>query len=103
DPADEHDWDIDLFVDRSGEESRGHFVVTREWGKSNKQIAVPPGWDGYEQTEKQFKDAEKIRLLYVAATRAKRMLVVGFRRTKKGVQGAWRELAGRVRDGLQMP
>jgi ATP-dependent helicase/nuclease subunit A len=103
DPADEYDFPIDLYVDRSGEESRGHFVVRREWGKGTKDIAVPPGWDGYKQIEEQFKAAEKMRLLYVAATRAKRMLVVGFRRTAKGVRGAWRELAGRVRDGLQLP
>src|SRR5207237_503894 len=102
-PADEYGFPIELYVDRSGEESRGHFVVRREWGKGTKDIAVPPGWDGYEQIEEQFKAAEKMRLLYVAATRAKRMLVVGFRRTTKGVRGAWRELAGRVRDGLQLP
>lgn len=66
-------------------------------------LAAPPGWDGYEQTEKEFKRAEKLRLLYVAATRAKRMLIVGFRQTAKGVKGAWRELAGRVRERLPMP
>src|SRR6202035_915847 len=35
--------------------------------------------------------------------RAKTMLVVGFRSTARGIKGAWRELAGRVRDRLQMP
>lgn len=104
DPADEHDFDIDLFVDRRDEESRGHFVVTRAWGPHGKKLlGVPPGWDGYEQTEEEFKRAEKMRLLYVAATRAKRMLIVGFRTTAKGIRGAWRELAGRVRDRLPMP
>jgi ATP-dependent exoDNAse (exonuclease V) beta subunit len=103
DPADEHDFDIDLFVDRSSEESRGHFVVTKQWGQGKKVLAAPPGWDGYEQTEKDFKRAEKMRLLYVAATRAKRMLIVGYRTTAKGIKGAWRELANRVHDRLPMP
>jgi ATP-dependent helicase/nuclease subunit A len=104
DPADEHDFDTDLFVDRRGEESQGHFVVTRPWGKGKpKALAVPPGWDDFEQTEKSFKRAEKMRLLYVAATRAKRILVVGYRQTARGVKGAWRELAGRIRERLQMP
>jgi ATP-dependent helicase/nuclease subunit A len=103
DPADEYDFETDLFVDRSGEESRGHFVVMKEWGRGKKVLAAPPGWDGYEQTEKDFKAAEKMRLLYVAATRAKRMLIVGYRQTKKGSSGAWRELANRVRERLPMP
>jgi ATP-dependent helicase/nuclease subunit A len=103
DPADERPFDINLYVDRSGQESRGHFVVTRAWGKGKKVLGAPPGWEGYEQTEKEFKRAEKMRLLYVAATRAKRMLIVGYRQTAKGIKGAWGELAGRVRERLQMP
>ena len=103
DPADERDFDTDLFVDRRGEESQGHFVVTRAWGKGKKELAVPPGWDDYEETEKSFKRAEKLRLLYVAATRARRMLVIGYRQTARGVKGAWRDLAGRIRERLQMP
>jgi ATP-dependent helicase/nuclease subunit A len=129
DPADERPFDIDLFVDRSAApaprhpaprhpersegpqdaqdeaipEARGHFVVTRAWGKGKKVLAAPPGWEGYERTEKEFKRAEKMRLLYVAATPAKRMLIVGYRQTAKGTKGAWSELAGRVREQLQMP
>jgi ATP-dependent exoDNAse (exonuclease V) beta subunit (contains helicase and exonuclease domains) len=102
DPADEHDFDADLYVDRRGDESRGHFVVTRAWGRGTKVLAAPPGWDGYEQAENEFKRAEKMRLLYVAATRAKRMLIAGYR-TAKVVKGAWRELAGRVVARLSMP
>lgn len=94
DPSDAHEWEIDLFVDRSGEESRGHFVVMN--GK--KKIALPVGWDGYEQTESEFKRAERIRLLYVAATRAMRMLVVGFHTSKGAAKGAWKDLASRMRE-----
>ena len=39
-------------------------------------IAEPPGWEEDEALEQQFNEAEEIRLLYVAATRARDMLVV---------------------------
>jgi ATP-dependent helicase/nuclease subunit A len=100
DPADEHDFDIELFVDRTGEESRGHFAVTREFGRGRKDIGLPVGWEAHKRTEKAFKQAEKMRLLYVAATRAKEMLVVGFRTSSGKVKGAWRELASRITQRL---
>ncbi|MEO8033686.1 MAG: UvrD-helicase domain-containing protein, partial [Acidobacteriota bacterium] len=100
DPSDEYDFPIDLHVDRSGDDSRAHVLFTKKWGKGTKEIAVPAGWDAYKAAEAAFKSAEKKRLLYVAATRARNVLVVGFRRGKNGVSGAWRELAGRVRETL---
>jgi ATP-dependent helicase/nuclease subunit A len=103
DPAKEYDFDVELFVDRSGEESRGHFVVSREWGRGKKVLASPAGWDAYQRTEHEYKRAEKLRLLYVAATRARRMLVVGCSQSAKGIRGAWRELATRVTGRLEMP
>ena len=98
DPADPHDFDIDLYVDRSGEESRGHFKLLKKWGRNTKPIGVPPGWSDLEAIEKRFREAERRRLLYVAATRARQMLVIGYRNAKNGVSGAWKELASRVRD-----
>ena len=97
DPTDEYDFEIDLFVDRRGEESIGHLALSREWGRGRKDIALPPKWDELQALEKQFKDAEKKRLLYVAATRAQRMLVVGYRMASGRIKGAWRDLASRVR------
>ena len=104
DPADEYDFDVDLFVDRSGEESRGHFALMRQWGaRGKKAIALPAGWEQHQRTEDEFNRAEKMRQLYVAATRAKEMLVVGFRDSGGKIKGAWRELASRVRDRLPLP
>jgi ATP-dependent helicase/nuclease subunit A len=99
DPADEFDFPVDLFVDRRGEESVGYLAVTRAWGGyGRKFLGQPPGWDQFNTIENSFKRAEKMRLLYVAATRAKNMLVVGFRTTRRGPGGAWRDLASRIRD-----
>ena len=104
DPTDVYDRAIELHVDRSGDQSRGHFIITKKWGQGKKVLATPPGWEDYEQEEKQFQSAEKLRLLYVAATRAQRMLIVGYRQTDKGIiKGPWRELASRASDPLPMP
>ena len=98
DPTDPHEFAVDLYVDRSGEESRGHFKLSKKWGKGSRDVGFPRGWNALEVIEKQFREAERRRQLYVAATRAQRMLVVGFRTAKNGVAGAWRELASRVRE-----
>ena len=96
DPSTEFDFPIDLFVDRTGEESRAHFMLSRKFGQGLKTIAQPVGWDDYEEREGLFKRAEKMRLLYVASTRAMEMLVVGFRHQTGKVKGAWRDLAERI-------
>ncbi|HVT05290.1 MAG TPA: UvrD-helicase domain-containing protein [Thermoanaerobaculia bacterium] len=103
DPADEYDHPVDLFVDRSSDESHGYFVLSKEWDRGSKPIAQPPDWDRHVQTETAFKAAEKNRLLYVAATRAKHLLIVGFRKDASGVAGAWRELAVRAKQVLFSP
>jgi ATP-dependent exoDNAse (exonuclease V) beta subunit len=129
DPTDPYERAVEFHVDRrdddragdhgTSDEARGYFVVTRPWGRGTKVLGAPPGWKnaphgwkaseqeavwtGYEERENEFQRAERQRLLYVAATRAKEMLVVGFRRARKGVSGPWRELAGRLVDPLPMP
>jgi ATP-dependent helicase/nuclease subunit A len=114
DPTDPYERDVEFHVDRrdrdeaddhgTTDDARGYFVVTRPWGKnSTKVLGAPANWKDYEQEERKFSDAERQRLVYVAATRAKEMLVVGFRQARKGISGPWRELAGRLVDPLPMP
>ncbi len=103
DPSDEFDHPVDLFVDRSGDESRGYFALSKQWGQGTKPLAQPPEWDGHVRTETAFKDAEKKRLLYVAATRAKHLLIIGYRINAGRLRGAWRELAGRASQPLFAP
>ena len=45
------------------------------WGSQT--IAEPLDWDRHEQEEKRYLEAERLRLLYVAGTRAEDLLVVG--------------------------
>ncbi|HEY6066816.1 MAG TPA: UvrD-helicase domain-containing protein, partial [Thermoanaerobaculia bacterium] len=77
DPNREKDWDIDQSIDRSGDAALAYFrIVEKGKGWSRRVLAQPVGWEERERIEKSFEDAERDRLLYVAATRAKSMLVV---------------------------
>ena len=53
--------------------------------------ATPPDWDSRRAEEAAFEEAEKTRLLYVAATRARDTLVVSLREDKPEA-GAWAPL-----------
>lgn len=98
DPSNGFDFPVNLFVDRTGEESRGHFLVSRKRGQGPPTtIAQPVGWEAFEATEREFRRAEKMRLLYVASTRAMEMLVVGYRTQAGRIRGAWSDLAERIR------
>lgn len=63
-------------VDRGEDGSRGYFLVTRAVGQATKRVAQPPDWEAKSETEQRYLDAERARLLYVAATRARQYLVV---------------------------
>jgi len=89
DPADPYDHPVESFIDRSGEGSDAYFALFKKKGWEKKVIAMPAGWDELESIEKLFKDAERKRLLYVAATRAKNMLVVGIHSKPRTIEGAW--------------
>ena len=77
DPNREKDWDPDQSIDRSVEPARAYFRIV-EKGKNfaRRVVAQPVGWAEREATESAFEAAERDRLLYVAATRAKSILVV---------------------------
>ncbi len=90
DPAESFEHEPDIFVDRSGEVSRG-YVAIRE---RKRDIALPENWDALAAEESAFQRAEHNRLLYVAATRAKSILVAGVRIKQGQRRGVWSVLAG---------
>jgi ATP-dependent helicase/nuclease subunit A len=69
---------VDIRVVRDGAAARGYLRIQEESAnkRSRRVIAEPAGWAALEQEERAYLDAEGDRLLYVAATRAKDMLVV---------------------------
>ncbi len=65
-------------VDRSAGEAEGYLVISKvkdDYGNIE-YLALPPDWDSKGAEEEIYRDAEYIRLLYVAATRAKNVLVI---------------------------
>ena len=67
----------DIRVVHEGARARGYFRITRQrgdWGVT--LLAEPEGWDAHEAAELEYVRAEETRLLYVAATRARDLLVV---------------------------
>jgi ATP-dependent helicase/nuclease subunit A len=76
-------------VERHGDRARGWFSIEKDGeGYGNKVIAQPAGWDGKVAEELLYLDAEEARLRYVAATRARELLVVG-RWAKPGTGRPW--------------
>jgi len=96
-PADEAEFPPTFHVYRSeGSAATGAIVLEDDAGTV---IAQPPRWDEMSAREERFQHAERDRLLYVAATRAKNELVVGQceRMLKDRVvpdSSRWRPLAG---------
>ncbi|MCR4295643.1 MAG: PD-(D/E)XK nuclease family protein, partial [Elusimicrobia bacterium] len=79
---------------RDGDGATGWFLVEEEkhradGGKYYVKVAEPTDWDDHAAKERPFDQAEETRLLYVAATRAAEMLVVG---RGTGTKGPWKAL-----------
>jgi ATP-dependent helicase/nuclease subunit A len=62
---------------REGPIARGYLSITTDWGYAEKVLAEPVGWSQLKQEEQTYLAAEEYRLLYVSATRARDLLVVG--------------------------
>jgi ATP-dependent helicase/nuclease subunit A len=69
----------DIRIVRGEGRAEGFFCLARTWGDHGRDVlGVPRGWeDVHEPEELQYVGAEEERLRYVAATRARDLLVVG--------------------------
>jgi len=80
-------------IARKGDRAEGWLVVEErhddDWYRPPVKIAEPEGWEAHVLEEQAFLLAEETRLLYVAATRAAEMLVVG---CSEGKGGSWKTL-----------
>ncbi|MFQ5742894.1 MAG: UvrD-helicase domain-containing protein [Acidobacteriota bacterium] len=70
--------------------AEGHFLIQHQepWERQSTLLARPMDWQRFESLEKPFLEAEATRLLYVAATRAERELVISF--SSKAETSPWR-------------
>jgi ATP-dependent helicase/nuclease subunit A len=90
DPTHGYVFPPDVRIVREGGRSRGYMIIQwkSEAGFGKRTIGEPVDWDTHEEIEKRYTDAERDRLVYVAATRARDLLVVS-RVLKQGANKAW--------------
>jgi len=84
-------------VDRfGGKEPSAWFQVTRKFGDyGSKIVAQPPGWEQKQAIEQEYQAAEGSRLLYVAATRARQLLIISDAPGIRTGTNPWGELLAR--------
>ena len=75
-PYGENDFSPDKHIDRSGEKIVGYMKIAESNGYQSRPVAQPAGWEQLQARETEFDRAEKLRLRYVAATRAGQALIV---------------------------
>ncbi|MFH1150493.1 MAG: UvrD-helicase domain-containing protein [Actinomycetota bacterium] len=68
----------EVFIDRGGDRTIGYLgVFGPRWGQWYRPLlAAPGGWADRQAVEKEFEAAERLRLRYVAATRAGSAMIV---------------------------
>jgi ATP-dependent helicase/nuclease subunit A len=83
-------------IDRFGEKKpSGYFLTIRKIGEFGSEVlAQPPGWEQKEEEEGHYQAAEQERLLYVAGTRAKQLLIITDAPDRKSTGNAWAGLLG---------
>jgi ATP-dependent helicase/nuclease subunit A len=82
----------------------GYLLITKKRGEHGHElVAEPVGWDAHEAEELRYLEAERERLLYVAATRARELCAVG-RWAKPGDPGsAWAPLEDYLGSAPELP
>ncbi len=76
-PTGKHEFPSDEHIIRDGDKTLGYFsAVHHGTGYQPKILATPPKWDVYEEEENKYSAAETERLIYVACTRARNLLVI---------------------------
>lgn len=78
----------DIRIERDGGRALGFFQITRRKGMRRDVLAEPEGWAARAAVEQAFVEKEEDRLRYVAATRARDLLVVS-RWEKPGKARPW--------------
>src|SRR5262249_43429602 len=84
---------VDVRIVRDDAGARGYFRIVRGRGWSEDVLAEPAGWAEHEAAELEYLKAERQRLLYVAGTRARDLLVVSRWVGAGGARGPWAPLA----------
>lgn len=90
DPSGENDFGSTFHIDRSGDLAKGYLAISlREGQYRTVPVAHPKNWKVLADREEKFEIAEKLRLRYVAATRAKSAVVVT-QKSKRNNNNPWK-------------
>ncbi len=86
DPFGENQSAPEVYVDREGDSPRGYLTVSESLGQfGSRLLACHESWEIFASREKEHLEAERLRLLYVAATRAGSMLVITQRASRNNL------------------
>lgn len=88
-PAGVRDFEPDRHIRRIGGTPLGHFRFSKPAGFAAKTVSQPAGWETSAAEEKKYEEAEENRLMYVAATRARDLLVICAYEGDLGARKAW--------------
>ncbi|WP_337101019.1 UvrD-helicase domain-containing protein [Paenibacillus sp. YIM B09110] len=76
-PCGDNSHDAKEHIDRLSEPPQGYFTISRPKDSNHMEvIGEPVDWERLSERERTFMHAETDRLLYVAATRAKQLLII---------------------------
>jgi ATP-dependent helicase/nuclease subunit A len=92
---------VDVRIVRDGLRATGYLEIDRKKGWGRTVLARPAAWAQHQEEEAAYLEAEETRLVYVAATRAKDLLVVG--RPAKAKDGPWQPLEPFLRKAPPLP
>ncbi len=94
---------FDVHVDRSGDSPRGYLLINEKLGQFHfRPVACHADWEQCAEREKQFLEAENLRLLYVAATRAGSLLAITLRPDRVG-SNPWNYFATFLEGAAELP
>lgn len=86
---------VDVHIKRMGDKPEGYLVVKKTKGFQTEIIAQPVGWESFEKEELKYLTAEEERLLYVAGTRAKNLLIVSSSK-KSNSKNPWSKILDNI-------
>lgn len=79
-------------IKREDDTSKGYFAFSTRNGYQTKELALPLGWGIAKKEELQYLVEEELRILYVAATRAEKAVIISSSANNK--KNPWNRLLG---------
>lgn len=81
--------EVEIHVTRKNGVPTGYLRFVKKQGYALMELARPKNWESYAEKEEKYDAAEGSRLIYVATTRAKRMLIISTPYEDKSSRNPW--------------